>query len=469
MTAERSSLFGATGIAKQRLMQHLRTLNEVRALKSAEAQAAEPARGGGHNSVSAHGSDHLRASSTPGRRLEDLPGFAMLTAQKTAAERLGIANPYFRSHDGIARAVTRIDGQDLINFASYNYLELCGHPVVSEAAKAAIDDYGTSVSASRLVSGERPLHRSLERAIAELTGTDDSVVFVSGHATNVSVIGHVIGTGDVVVHDSLAHNSIVQGAQLSGAARRAFAHMDVEALDEVLAAVRPHAKRALVAIEGMYSMDGDVPDLPRMIDVCRRHDAMLLVDEAHSIGVLGATGGGLREHFDIDAAEVDLWMGTLSKSFAACGGYIAGSAPLIDYLKCTAPGFVYSVGLMPPAAAAAEAAIQVMRAEPERIAALHDRGKHFLELLRGHGLNTGLSAGINIVPVIVGSSIKASRLSNALFERGINVQPILYPAVEERSSRLRFFLGAGHTDEQLAFAAAATAEELTRLGRLRAD
>ena len=190
-----------------------------------------------------------------------------------------------------------------------------------------------------------------------------------------------------------------------------------------------------------------------------------MVDEAHSLGVLGRTGAGLREHFGVDGTDVDIWMGTLSKTLASCGGYIAGEHALVEYLKYSAPGFLYSVGMPPPAAAAALAALRVMRSEPERVARLQERGRRFLELARSRGLNTGHSAGFSVVPVIVGSSIKAARLSNALFERGINVQPIIYPAVEEKAARLRFFLSCSHSDAQLRDTVDAVAEELARLGR----
>ena len=296
-------------------------------------------------------------------------------------------------------------------------------------------------------------------------GVEDCVVLVGGWATNVTTIGHLFGRKDLILHDSLIHNSVLQGALLSGARRLPFPHNDWQALDQILRKERGGYERVLVVIEGIYSMDGDCPDLPRFIEVKRRHKTFLMVDEAHSLGVLGRTGAGLREHFGVDGRDVDIWMGTLSKTLASCGGYIAGEHALVEYLKYSAPGFLYSVGMPPPAAAAALAALRVMRSEPERVARLQERGRRFLELARGRGLNTGHSAGFSVVPVIVGSSIKAARLSNALFERGINVQPIIYPAVEEKAARLRFFLSCSHSDAQLRDTADAVAEELGRLGR----
>lgn len=455
MSQNHNPVFGITSATKQRLLDRIRARggsdDARRTIRSAETAARR--QGGGV------------PADDRSRRVEDLPGHRALVLQRAAADKLGIDNPFFRLHDGVA-GTTLLDGErTLLNFATYNYLNLNGHPRVNAAAKTAIDTSGTSVAASRVVSGERPLHRRLERRIAELIGTEDCVVFVSGHATNVSSIGQMFGQRDLILHDSLIHNSVTQGAVMSGAARRPFPHNDLRALERILADVRNDYRHVLVAVEGIYSMDGDIADLPRLIELRERHRFFLMVDEAHSIGVLGATGAGLREHFDVDPGDVDLWMGTLSKSFAGCGGYIAGRLSLVEYLKCTAPGFVYSVGLAPPLAAASLEAIEVMCEEPERVARLRDRGQRFLALANEHSLNTGLSAGYSIVPVIVGSSVLAARLSNRLFERGINVQPILHPAVEERKARLRFFLSCAHTDAQLEEVAATVARDLRTLRR----
>jgi 8-amino-7-oxononanoate synthase len=356
-----------------------------------------------------------------------------------------------------------IGGRKLLSFATYNYLGMSGDPVVMAAAKAAIDRYGTSVSASRLVSGEKPLHRELEQGIAAFVGAQDAIVFVGGHSTNESTIGHLFGHGDLVLHDGLAHNSIIQGAILSGARRRPFPHNNWQALDEVLKEVRADYRRVLVAIEGVYSMDGDYPDLPRFIEVKKRHKVFLMVDEAHSIGTMGAHGRGIGEHFQIDPADVDIWMGTLSKSFGSCGGYIAGSNELVEYLKYTAPGFVYSVGIPPGAAAAALASLRLMEKEPERVTRLRERSRLFLSLAKERGLNTGMSHDTPVIPVIVGSSAGAVMLSRRLFERGINVQPIMHPAVEESAARLRFFITARHTEDQIRRTVDAVAEEFAEI------
>jgi 8-amino-7-oxononanoate synthase len=378
-------------------------------------------------------------------RFDRHPLYEKMLVPKAAADRLGLRNPFFIAHDGVAGAVTRINGREFINFSSYNYLGLAGHPAVNKAAKDAIDHYGTSASASRLVAGERPIQRELEEALAALYEVEDCVVFVSGHATNVSTIGYLFGPKDLVIHDSLIHNSVLEGIKLSGSTRRSFPHNDTQALDAILAEIRHQFERVLIVVEGHYSMDGDIPDLPALIDIKRRHGCFLMVDEAHALGVLGQTGKGSHEHYGIAGTDVDIWMGTLSKTLAGCGGYIAGTRVLVELLKYAAPGFVYSVGISPPLAAASLAALRLMQKEPERVGRLQQNAQRFLQLAREAGLDTGRSQGYAIIPIILGGSIKVTKLSNQLFERGINVQPIVYPAVEEKAARLRFFISSMHS------------------------
>jgi len=397
-------------------------------------------------------------------RFDQHPGYQHLRVMQQTAQRLGLSNPFFRLHQGTAGAQTQIGEREYLNFASYNYLGYSGHPSVAEAAKAAIDRYGTSVSASRPVSGDRPLHRELEQGLARLYEVDDAVVMVSGHATNVTTIGYLFGPRDLVVHDELIHNSVLQGIQLSGARRLSFAHNDWQALDRLLSEQRHHFERVLVVVEGIYSMDGDYPELPRFVDIKRKHKAFLMVDEAHSLGVMGATGKGIREHFGLAGDDVDIWMGTLSKTLASCGGYIAGSTALIEHLKFLAPGFLYSVGMPPAVAASALAALQLLAADNGRVAQVQARGELFLRLAREAGLDTATSTGLAVIPVITGSSFKAGRLSSALFERGINAQPIVYPAVPEQAARVRFFVSCEHTPEQIQHTVAVVAEEMARLG-----
>jgi 8-amino-7-oxononanoate synthase/acyl carrier protein len=434
----------------------------------AESRAESLLRG---ESISGDSTEFARpdsASSAPQVEPEDnVEQFAEYRRLKATMRQLlmtGVPNPYFTIHEGVVRDTTIVDGRELISFASYNYLGLSGHPAVVQAAADAVRMYGTSVSASRLVSGEKPIHGELERKIAEFIGVDASILMVGGHATNETTIGHLVGAGDLIVHDALAHNSIVQGALLSGARRRPFPHNDFEALDRMLRENRSQFRRVLIVIEGVYSMDGDYADLPHFIDVKRRHRAMLMVDEAHSFGTMGKTGHGIAEFFGVDAREVDIWMGTLSKSAASCGGYIAGSHALIELLRYTAPGFVFSVGMPPAQVAAALAAIKVLEAEPQRVERLHQRSELFLNLCHEAELDTGQSGGTPVIPVITGNSMVALRLSHRLRSEGINVQPILYPAVDESAARLRFFVTSEHREDQIRLAVAKVAEHLSELG-----
>lgn len=395
-------------------------------------------------------------------RFELYPEYRQLKQQLTAIEGLGRGNPFFVPQEGINRDTTTIGTRELIDYGTYNYLGMCGDPAVSRAAREAIDRYGTSVSASRLISGEKPLHRQLERAIADFIGTEDSIVYVGGHATNVTTIAHLFGQQDLILYDSLSHNSIFQGCLLSGASLVAFPHNDWQALDEILRERRGRYRRVLVAVEGVYSTDGDFPELPAFVEIKQRHKAFLLVDEAHSMGTMGKTGRGIGEHFGIAPADVDLWMGTLSKSFASCGGYIAGSRAVVEYLKYTAPGFVFSVGISPPNAAAALAALERLQAEPERVACLHERADLFSSLARERGLNTGPSRNSVVVPIIIGDSLESVRLSQALGERGINVPFMIYPSVPQDAARLRFFLTCTHTEAQIRYTADTLAEVVGR-------
>jgi len=396
-------------------------------------------------------------------RLDRFPEYQKLRQNLDLLEMSGLGNPYFTVHQGLTNDRTMIGGREYINFSSYNYIGMSGDPAVVKAAQDAAARYGTSVSASRLVSGQKDIHIALERALAKLVGVDDAIVFVGGHSTNESVIGHLVGPGDLILHDALSHNSILQGAILSGARRRPFPHNDWETADEVLSQFRHEYRRVLVVIEGVYSMDGDIPELPKFIELKKRHKALLMIDEAHSMGTIGAQGRGIGEYYGVNRSDVDIWMGTLSKSFGSCGGYIAGSKALVEYLRYTAPGFVYSVGLSPPNAAAALASVELLTKTPQRVTRLQERAKLFLTLASERGMDTGMSKDSPVVPVILGNSMHCVQLSQALFARGINVQPILYPAVEEKAARLRFFITSLHTEAQIRYTVDALAEELEKI------
>ena len=405
----------------------------------------------------------LRTVYQPSRGFGDLSAYGSILKHRKVAERFNFSDPFYRCHEESTGSTIFIDGREYLNFSSYDYVGLNRHPIVSQAAKAAIDQYGTSVSASRIVSGERAFHRELESALADFYEAQAALAFVSGHATNVSTIAALMESADLVVHDELAHNSILVGAKLSGATVRPFRHNDMAALEKLLIEERGCYKNALIVVEGLYSMDGDIPDLPRLIELKQRHNAWLMVDEAHALGVLGKHGRGVAEHFDIDPSDVDIWMGTLSKALSACGGYIAGSHELIEILKFRAAGQVYSVGMSPPVAAAAAAALQLLKSEPERVARLQANGALFLREARAHGLDTVTSQGYAIIPIMVGDIVRAGRITDRMLARGVNVLPIIYPAVPLKAARLRFFVTSEHTPEQIRTAVRITAEELRKL------
>lgn len=376
--------------------------------------------------------------------------------------KMGLDNPLFLCHDRAAKATAQIDGKEYLNFSTYDYLDLNTHPEITEAVTEAARLFGSSAGASRLVGGERPPHRQLEQAVARLYGVEDCIAYVSGHATNVSTLGFMFGPRDAIFYDGLAHNSLMQGARLSGAERYSYTHNDCDALESLLKAHREKHKRAVIVTEGLFSMDGNIPDLPRLIRLKKQYDCMLLVDEAHSFGVLGATGRGAHEYFGIDAHEVDMWMSTLSKSMCGCGGFIAGSSELVEFLRYGSPGFVFSVGMPPIVAAACNKALELMLREPERVHKLQRISQYFLEYAQSKGLDTGAAQGYAIVPVMVGDSMAAGFLANLLFKRGLYVMPITFPAVKEGEARLRFFLSAAHSEEQIRQALDAVAEELPR-------
>lgn len=401
----------------------------------------------------------------PAVPFSDLTIFQSMNKHRELATMFGLTNPFYRIHEGRLGATSKSDGRTLINYASFDYLGLNHEPAVAEAAKAAVDELGTSVSASRLVAGERRLHQKLEKTLADLYRADDCIAYVSGHSTNVSTIGALMSPDDLIVHDDLMHNSGIMGAKLSRATTIAFRHNNLNDLEKILAEHRSKHKNALVLTEGLYSMDGDFPDLPRLIEIKKRFGCWLMVDEAHSLGVLGKTGRGVAEHYGVDPREVDIWMGTISKTLVSCGGFICGHKDLIEILKYHSPSFVYSVGLSPPATAAALAALELLKADPERVRRLQENGQLFLQEAKKAGLDTMTSAGYSVVPIMIGCSIRAVRLTERLVQRGINALPIIHPAVPMKAARLRFFISSQHTQEQIRSTVAITAEELAGIAK----
>jgi 8-amino-7-oxononanoate synthase len=342
----------------------------------------------------------------------------------------------------------RVSGYgEMLLFGGYSYLGLNQHPRISSAAADAIAHYGTGCHGTRMLAGTLDLHHRLERRLATFLGTESAATFSSGYFANVSTISALVARDDVILCDKLDHASIVDGCQLSGARIVRYRHNDTAHLERLLIANRA-ARRRLVIVDSVYSMDGDIVDLPEVVRLCRTHGAILMVDEAHSIGVLGATGRGIEEHFGLPAGTIDIKMGTLSKAIPSTGGYIAGSERLCHYLRHQARGFIYSGSLTPAAAAAGLAALDVIDAEPERVAALHDNTRTMASMLRGAGLSF-LESTTSIFPIICGEDWQAFRVARACQRRGIFVQAIPHPVVPKGLARLRVAVTATHRVDDL--------------------
>jgi 8-amino-7-oxononanoate synthase len=357
-------------------------------------------------------------------------------------------NPYCLPVD-VLRDECEKKGLTFLSFAHYDYLALADDRRVRLAAIKALEKLGPGAGASRLVGGERTVHRELEQELARFVGCEDALALVSGYGTNLALVGHLLTTGDLILVDELAHNSILAGAKLSRARTLVFRHNDLMHLASILGAERRNYRRVLVIVEGLYSMDGDVPDLREIITLKQAHGFWLMIDEAHSIGVLGASGRGLCEHFQVDTAQVDLIVGTLSKSLAACGGFVCARRDVIEWLRYTLPGYVYSVGLPPATAAAVRAALGVIRREPERVQRLRDVSKHFVERARQLNFDVGPAIGAGIVPVIFAEPEEVILASEVLLAAGIYVPPVVQLGIPKDMPRLRFFLSAAHTQSDV--------------------
>jgi len=320
---------------------------------------------------------------------------------------LEFSDPFFAQIDRL-RAEFEAQGKHFVSFANYDYLGLANHPRIREEAKREIDGIGIGALASRLVGGERTTHRPFEAEIAQFLGMESALTLVSGYLSNVTTIAWLMsGKRDAIFIDELAHNSIVAGADGAPAHVEKFNHNDFDHLDHLLARDREKYRNVLIVVEGVYSMDGDTADLPRLLDIKEKYQVWLLVDEAHSLGVLGETGRGLAEHQGVDPARIDLIVGTMSKTLASCGGYVCGKKQVIDWFRYTLPGFVYSVGLSPVILAAARTALRLMQEETWRIAKLASNAELFRTVAHEAGFSTGPAIGRGVVPI----------LSNPVLER----------------------------------------------------
>lgn len=352
----------------------------------------------------------------------------------------------------------RVDGRDVLLFAGSNYLDLAHHPEVTAAAARAAAEWGCAAGGSRLINGNLALHEALEAELADFLGTEAALVFATGYMANVGVLPALVGRGDVVVSDALAHASIIDGCRLSRADVRVFAHSDAADLDAVLAAATRDAGRALVVLDGVYSMDGDVAPLHELVRVARRHGAHLLLDDAHGTGCLGAGGRGTAELLDVEH-ETDVLVGTLGKALGSFGAFVAGSRALRELLVNTARSFIFSCALAPPQVEAARAALVLVRREPWRRQRLQANAARLRGRLAQHGIPTHPST-TQIVPVVIGDNAASMRVCERLLARGFYAQGIRHPSVPEGTARLRVTPMATHRDEEIDALADAVAEEL---------
>lgn len=339
-----------------------------------------------------------------------------------------------------------VNGREMGMYASYSYLGLVGHPRINAAAKEAIDNFGTGTHGVRTLAGTLTVHQALEETIANFKGAEAAVTFTSGYVTNLSVISTLLSRGDYVISDKLNHASIVDGCLTSGAKFLRFRHNDMEALEQRLQQAPDSATKLIVA-DSVFSMDGDIIDFPKVVELARRYGAWLMIDEAHSVGVLGKTGRGIEEHFDMPGT-IDIKMGTLSKTIPSVGGYIAGRKELIDFLRHTTRAYIFSAALPPAQAAAAKAAFEVILDEPWRVEKLRANADQFINGLKQRGFDT-LYTQTAIVPVLCGDDETAYRITRESQHRGLFVLPVVSPAVPPGLARLRATVTAAHESEDI--------------------
>jgi len=339
-----------------------------------------------------------------------------------------------------------VNGREMGMFASYSYLGLIGHPRINAAAKEAIDRFGTGTHGVRTLAGTLTVHTELEETIAAFKQAEDAVTFSSGYATNLSVIAGLLGRNDYVISDKLNHASIVDGCMMSGAKFLRYRHNDMAALEARLQQV-PDGSTKLVVADAVFSMDGDIIDFPRLVALCRQYRAWLMVDEAHSVGVLGKTGRGIEEHFNMPGS-IDIKMGTLSKTIPSAGGYIAGPKDLINYLRHTTRAYIFSAALTPAQAAAAKAAFDVILDEPWRVDRINANGRQFIDGLKRRGFDT-MQTETAIVPVLCGEDDAAYAMTRECQHRDAFVLPVVSPAVPTGLARLRATVTAAHEPEEI--------------------
>jgi glycine C-acetyltransferase len=361
-------------------------------------------------------------------------------------DNLYFFEPVISEHDG-AWVVT--EGNRMLMLGSYEYLGLLSHRRLREASTDAIARFGTGHHGVRLLAGTTTVHRQLEARLASFTQAEDAIVYSSGYVTNLATISTLVGPGDCVIGDQWNHASIIDGCRMSGAEFLEFKHNNIDSLAEKLALCG--RRRKLVVVDAVFSMDGDIVDLPAVVELCRKHNALLMVDEAHSLGVLGKTGRGIQEHFGLDADDIDIKMGTLSKTLAGCGGYVAAKHEVITYLRHHARGYIFSAALPSGQANVAIAALDVIESEPELVAKLQANQKHYLSGLKTLGFDTAKSV-TPIVPVMTRTTDIALEMTRICRGAGLFVIPVCYPAVPMDAPRLRTCVSAIHSTDDIDFA-----------------
>jgi 8-amino-7-oxononanoate synthase len=373
---------------------------------------------------------------------EDLPKSVIAALE---AELDGLADVgqlrFLRTIDGPQQAHTMLDGRPVLLMCSNNYLGLANHPKLRDAAQEAAQRYGCSAGASRLISGTMSLHGELEEALAAFKKVPKTLVFNSGYVANLALLTTLVGKGDVIYSDALNHASIVDGCRLSRAQLKVYRHCDIGHLEELLHKTAPDFRRRLIVTDSVFSMDGDIAPLPEVAALARRYDAIVMVDDAHATGVLGAGGRGSGEHFGLDFNDLDIQMGTLGKALGSCGAYVAGAPQFIDYLINKARSFIYSTALPPAALGASLAALELLAEEPDRVVRLRSLTDYFRQGLRRLEIAVG-DDPTPIVPVVVGDPQRTMALSAWFLEQGVFIQGIRPPTVASGQSLLRVTLSA---------------------------
>ncbi len=354
--------------------------------------------------------------------------------------------PYFRKIESDQDTEVIIDGKPVLMFGSNSYLGLTNHPEVKAAAIAAIEKYGTGCAGSRFLNGTLDSHIELEKRLAEFAGKEDAIIFSTGFQVNLGVISCLLGREDYIIWDALNHASIIEGIRLSPAKSLRYKHNDMEALERRLKQCDPDRIK-LIVIDGVFSMEGDLCNLPEIIRLSKQYGAQVMVDEAHGFGVLGDHGRGVCNHFGL-TKDVDLIMGTFSKSFASIGGFIAGSKTTINYLRHHARSYIFSASNTPAATAAAHKSLEIMLREPERVQALQEKTAYSLDRFRKLGFEIG-NTSTPIIPLYIRDNEKTFRITALLYEEGVFVNPVVAPAVAPEDTLIRFSLMATHTYEQI--------------------